>query len=61
MKKMDWTDIAFIVLILINGGFCISFSLHGIAEANVSKIIWGMLCGVASLFWICVEGANHGP
>ena len=61
MKKMDWTDFAFIFLFFLNGGFCISLSFSGIAEANVPKVIWGMLCGVVSLFWLCVEGANHEP
>ena len=37
------------------------FFQAGIAEANIPKVIWGMLCGVVSLFWLCVEGANHEP
>ena len=61
MKKMNWTDAAFISLFFLNGGLCIYFSLQGIAEANVPRVVCGMICGILALFWLCVEGANHEP
>ena len=59
MKKMNWTDVAFIFLFFLNGVLCVCFSLKGIAEADAPKVIWGMIYGLLALFWLCVEGANH--
>lgn len=61
MKKMNWTDAAFISLFFLNGGLCVHLSLQGIAEADAPKVIYGMFCGILALFWLCVEGANHEP
>ena len=49
------------LMILAFGGGAIYLVFQGIGETDVPKLIWGMVCGMIALFWICVEGASREP